>query len=186
MANTTEKEKMLKGELYNGMVPELVAERQISRAKVQKFNDAPSMTPEATAALGDLLGSMGKDVVIEPPFRCDYGSNIYLEDGVFMNFNCVLLDVCDIRIGARTLLAPGVQIYTATHPLDPKVRATGLEFGKPITIEEDVWIGGNSIILPGVRIGRGSVIGAGSVVTKDVPPMTVYAGNPAKFIKNVV
>ncbi|TMW65250.1 hypothetical protein Poli38472_009417 [Pythium oligandrum] len=144
------------------------------------------MTPEATVTMKELFGSVGEGVIIEPPFRCDYGANIHIADGVFMNFNCVLLDTCEIRVGARTRLGPGVQLYSAMHPLEPEVRASGLENGKPIIIEEDVWIGGSAIILPGVCVGRGAVIGAGSVVTKDVPPMTVYAGNPAKFIKNVV
>ncbi|GLD99687.1 hypothetical protein PINS_up008413 [Pythium insidiosum] len=182
----TEKQKMINGELYNCLDPELVNDRQRIRALVKQFNDASSYSPESVALLKQMLGSKGENVIIEAPFRCDYGYNIHLGDNVFLNFNCVLLDTCEIRIGARTLLGPGVQLYAASHPLDPEVRKAGLEDGRPITIEEDVWIGGNAIILPGVRIGRGSVVGAGSVVTKDVPPMSVVAGNPARFIKSVV
>ncbi|KAJ0408200.1 hypothetical protein ATCC90586_003308 [Pythium insidiosum] len=182
----TEKQKMIKGELYNALDPELEEDRKRIRSLVQQFNDASAYSPESVALMGEMLGSKGEKVIIEAPFRCDYGYNIHLGDSVFMNFNCVLLDVCEIRIGARTLLGPGVQVYTASHPLDPEVRKAGLENGRPVTIEEDVWIGGNAIILPGVRIGRGAVVGAGSVVTKDVPPMSVVAGNPARFIKSVV
>uniref|UniRef100_K3X0T4 Maltose/galactoside acetyltransferase domain-containing protein n=1 Tax=Globisporangium ultimum (strain ATCC 200006 / CBS 805.95 / DAOM BR144) TaxID=431595 RepID=K3X0T4_GLOUD len=180
----TEKEKMLRGELYRvdaALIEELVRTRRL----VKKFNSCVVYDAEAKAVLKELFGSMGEDVLIMEPFRCDYGSNIHLGDGVFMNFNCVLLDVCEIRIGARTLLGPGVQIYTATHPLDVETRRSGLEYGKPITIGDDVWIGGGAIICPGVTIGNGSVIGAGAVVTKDVPPMCVYAGNPAKLIKKI-
>ncbi|TMW65249.1 hypothetical protein Poli38472_009416 [Pythium oligandrum] len=182
----TEKEKMNRGELYDPFIPELIETRQRARVLSHKLNATLPMTPEATSTMKELLGSVGEGVVIEPPFRCNDGINIHLADGVFLNFNCVLIDTCDIRIGARTLLGPGVQLYTASHPLDPQVRASGLETAKPVIIEEDVWIGGNVIILPGVRVGRGAVIGAGSVVTKDVPPMSVFSGNPAKFIKNIV
>lgn len=181
----TEKEKMLRGELYNSFGPELLGERVRARALVSKYNQQTLGSDEANATLQELLGSCGKEVFIETPFRCDYGYNIHAADGVFMNFNCVLLDVCEIRIGARTLLAPNVQLYTATHPLDVETRRSGLELGKPITIGEDVWIGGGAIVLPGVTIGDGAVIGAGSVVTKDVAPRTVVAGNPARFIKNI-
>ncbi|KAJ0401601.1 hypothetical protein P43SY_008676 [Pythium insidiosum] len=186
MTHMTEKQKMINGELYDCMDPELVADRQRVRSLVKQFNEAASYSSESVALLCEMLGTKGEKVIIEAPFRCDYGYNIHAGDCVFMNFNCVLLDVCEIRIGARTLLGPGVQIYTASHPLDPELRKMGLENGSPITIEEDVWIGGNAILLPGVRVGRGSVIGAGSVVTKDVPPMSVFAGNPARFIKSVV
>jgi maltose O-acetyltransferase len=182
----TEKEKMLSGELYDAMDAELVRDRLNARAIVAQYNKLTFSDDENAQRLrAQLFGSVGDNVFIEMPFRCDYGYNIHLADGVYMNFNCVLLDVCEIRIGARTLLAPGVQIYTASHPLDPKLRAAGPELGKPITIGEDVWIGGCAIILPGVTIGNGAVIGAGSVVTKDVSPMTVVGGNPAKVIKTI-
>lgn len=181
----TEKQKMLRGELYNCLDEQLMQERLRARELVTQYNQQTLGSAGANETLQELLGSSGKDVFIETPFRCDYGYNIHVGDGVFMNFNCVLLDVCEIRIGARTLFGPGVQLYAATHPLDVATRRSGLENGKPITIGEDVWLGGGAIVLPGVTIGDGSVIGAGSVVTKDVPPMCVYAGNPAKFIKKV-
>ncbi|KAF4319041.1 hypothetical protein BBO99_00004653 [Phytophthora kernoviae] len=178
--------KMLRGELYLSADPDLVAERQATRELVKKYNDlAVAESPKAQAIMAELLGAQGRDCMIEMPFRCDYGSNIRMGDNVYMNFNCVLLDVCEITIGSRVLFAPNVQIYTATHPLGPKARFSGYELGKPITIEDDVWIGGNAVVMPGIRIGRGAVIGAGSVVTKDVPPFCVYAGNPAKFIKKI-
>ncbi|KAG6610776.1 Maltose O-acetyltransferase [Phytophthora cinnamomi] len=182
----TEKTKMLRGELYFSMDPALFKERQETRKLVKKYNELEGAeTPEAQEILTKMLGAKGRECFIEMPFRCDYGSNIRLGDNVYMNFNCVLLDVCEITIGDRVMFAPNVQLYTATHPLGPKARASGYELGKPITIEDDVWIGGNVTVVPGVTIGRGAVIGAGSVVTKDVPPMCVYAGNPAKFIKKI-
>lgn len=124
---------------------------------------------------------------VEPPFRIDYGTNLKLGQNVFISFNCTVADTCVVSIGARTLLGPNIGLYSATHPTDPDLRngTKGPELGKPITIEEDVWIGGHVTILPGVTIGKGSTVGAGSVVTKDVAPYTVVAGNPAKFIKNV-
>lgn len=185
MATLTEKQKMLRGELYLSGDPELVAARDRARGLVKRFNDRTTCSEDAKADLKELFGAMGPGCYVEMPFRCDYGANIYLGENVYMNFNCVLLDVCEIHIGDRVMFAPGVQIYTASHPLGPKARASGQENGKPIVIEEDVWIGGAAVIVPGVRIGRGAVIGAGSVVTKDVPPMCVYAGNPARFIKKI-
>ncbi|TYZ64067.1 hypothetical protein PybrP1_003084 [[Pythium] brassicae (nom. inval.)] len=181
----TEKQKMIKGELYVSADPQLVKERLHTRELVATFNAQAPGSADAMATLGELMGSLGKGVYIEPLFRCDYGYNIFLADSVYMNFNCVLLDVCEIRIGARTMLAPNVQLYTATHPLDPVVRSSGVELGKPITIGEDVWIGGGAIVLPGVTIGDCAVIGAGAVVTKDVPPRCVVAGNPARIIRHI-
>ncbi|KAG6949104.1 hypothetical protein JG688_00014779 [Phytophthora aleatoria] len=182
----TERGKMLRGELYNPMHPDLLKERQETRKLVNKYNKLKSAeTPEAQDILTKMLGAKGRDCFIETPFRCDCGSNTRLGDNVYMNSNCVLLDEGEITIGNRVMLAPNVQLYTATHPLGPKTRATGYERTKPITIEDDVWIGGNVVVVPGVTIGRGAVIGAGSVVTKNVPPMCMYAGNPAKFIKKI-
>jgi maltose O-acetyltransferase len=180
----TEKEKMLHGELYR--VDSTLSQEQTRSSHLQKkFNDFIMCDADTKAVLKELLGSMGENVTIRAPFHCDYGPNIHLADGVYMNFSCVLLDVCEIRIGARTMFAPNVQLYTATHPLDVVTRSSGLQYGKPITIGEDVWIGGGAIVCPGVTIGNGSVIGAGAVVTKDVPPMCVYAGNPAKLIRKI-
>ncbi len=122
---------------------------------------------------------------MQPPFFCDYGSNIELGEGVFFNFNCVVLDVCRVRIGSFTLLGPAVQIYTATHPMNASERRSGLEYGKPVDIGDDVWIGGGVVVLPGVSIGSGAVIGAGSVVTRDVPAGTFAAGNPCQVIRQV-
>ncbi len=126
-----------------------------------------------------------KDFWLQPPFYCDYGYNIKVGDKVFFNFNCVVLDVAEVIIGSRTLFGPNVQIYTATHPMNYKERASGLEFAKPIAIGEDVWIGGSAVICPGVSIGDRSVIGAGSVVTKDIPVDVFAAGNPSKVIRNL-
>ncbi|OWZ15583.1 Maltose O-acetyltransferase [Phytophthora megakarya] len=182
----TEKAKMLRGDLYIPTDPTLSAERHSTRELLRQFNNmAQAKTPEAQALMNKLLGSKGDKCLIEMPFRCDYGYNIRMGDKCYINFNCAMLDVCKITIGNRVMLGPNVQLYTASHPLNPELRASGVMSGKSITLEDNVWIGGNSVVLPGVRIGNGAVIGAGSVVTKDVPPMCVYAGNPAKFIKKI-
>ena len=122
---------------------------------------------------------------IEPPFRCDYGFHIFLGSGFYANYDCIILDVCPVTIGERVLLGPRVGIYTAAHPLDAAVRATGAEYGAPVTIGDDVWVGGNAVICPGVTIGTGSVIGAGSVVTRDIPPGVVAAGNPCRVLRPI-
>ncbi len=182
----TEKEKMLAGELYNPADSHLCDERSHARMLCKKYND--SFDEEVLLRkeiLRELIGGYGKGLVIEPPFYCDYGSNITVGEKVYFNFNCVVLDVNRVNIGSNTLFGPNVQIYTATHPLDYKVRKEMLESGKPITIGEDVWIGGGVIICPGVSIGDHCVIGAGSVVTKDIPSDTVAAGNPCKVIKQL-
>ena len=126
------------------------------------------------------LAHVGADAVVRPPFHCDFGYNIHLGDGVFMNFNCVILDVVEVSIGDRTQIGPAVQIYAADHPRDAETRREGLEFGRPVRIGSDVWIGGGAIILPGVTVGDGAVIGAGSVVTRDVEPGQTVTGNPAR------
>jgi maltose O-acetyltransferase len=132
--------------------------------------------------LVDLIGQGGDSVWMQPPFYCDYGSNILLGERVFFNFNCVVLDVCQVTIGDFTLIGPAVQIYTPMHPLDAELRRTQ-EFGKPVQIGSDVWIGGAAIICPGVTIGSKSVIGAGSVVTRDIPDGVFAAGNPCRVIR---
>jgi maltose O-acetyltransferase len=190
----TEREKMLAGELYDPLDRELVSARERARNLCQDLN----ATREADEAerrriLRELLGMGGDDVWIQPPFFCDYGANIHLGRKCFFNFNCVLLDVCTIRVGDCTLFGPGVQIYTATHPLDYKMRrppATGeskvaLELGKPVEIGADVWVGGAAVICPGVKIGDRSVIGAGSVVTRDIPAGVFAAGNPCRVIREL-
>ena len=176
----TEKQKMLAGELYRPD-DELGAEQAAAKAWMARYNAALALpVAERHALLRERLGHVGRDAVIRPPFFCDYGYNIRLGDGVFLNFNCVILDVVEISIGDRTQIGPAVQIYAADHPRDAETRRAGLEFGRPVRIGSDVWIGGGAIILPGVTIGDGAVIGAGSVVTRDVAPDVTVAGNPAR------
>ena len=142
------------------------------------------MTKKARAILQELIPNSGNNLYIEPPFHCDYGYNIFCGDNVYFNVNCVVLDCAKISIGSNVFFGPGVQLYTATHPLDFELRKT-LENASPISIGDDCWIGGNSIILPGITIGKGCVIGAGSVVTKDIPDNSLAVGNPAKVIKKL-
>ena len=132
-----------------------------------------------------LFGEIGENSQVLPPFRCDYGKNITIGSGTFINFNVSMVDVGEIKIGSKVLIGPGTGIFTAIHPIDPEIRATGVESAKPIIIEDKVWIGGNVTILPGVTIGKGSIIGAGSVVTKDIPQMSIAIGNPAKVIRKI-
>ena len=182
----TEKEKMLAGELYNAIDPQLTEERVKARLLTKKLNDSRKDEEELQAAIiKDLIPNAGAGIWIEAPFYCDYGSNIFTGEKVFFNFNCVILDVMKVSIGSRTMFGPNVQIYTATHPIDPIERASGLEFAKPITIGEDVWIGGSAVICPGVTIGDRTIIGAGSVVTKDIPSDVIAAGNPCKVIRSL-
>ena len=182
----TEKEKMLAGEMYDPMDPELVEGRLNARLLFQKINlIQDDEKPRRDTLFYELMGEAGPDLWIEPPFYCDYGYNIKLGKQVFMNFNCCILDVMEVKMGDRVMLGPQVQIYTATHPLEAKARSSGREFAKPITIGNDVWIGGNATICPGVIIGNGVVIGAGSVVTKDIPDNCFAAGNPAKVIRSI-
>lgn len=180
----TEREKMLASELYDPLDKELSADRLKARLLIKKLNDTTEDEADVRAAiLNKLIPDTGDGLWLQPPFYCDYGINIQLGDKVFFNFNCVVLDVAKVTIGSRTLIGPNVQLYTATHPLDYKVRAAGLEYGKPICIGADVWIGGSVIVCPGVNIGDRSVIGAGSVVTKDIPSDVFAAGNPCKVIR---
>lgn len=177
---------MLSGELYNALDPQLAEERQRARLLTKQLNDSRDDEPALRSKLiKELLGPSGEDVWIEPPFYCDYGSNISVGEKVFFNFNCVILDVMPVTIGNQVLFGPNVQIYTATHPIDWEERATWLEYAKPITIGNNVWIGGSCIICPGVSIGDRSVIGAGSVVTKSIPADVVAAGNPCRVIRSL-
>ena len=181
----TEKEKMLAGELYDPLDPVLVAARDRARDLCQDLNATREADTDARRRiLIDLFGAGGEEVWMQPPFFCDYGANIFLGKRVFFNFNCVVLDVCAVRIGDFTLFGPAVQIYTATHPLEAELRRTR-EFAKPVTIGSDVWVGGAAVILPGVTIGSRSVIGAGSVVTRDIPDDVFAAGNPCRVIRPV-
>ncbi len=180
----TEKYKMLNGQLYNASDPELMIERQKARLLLKQLNDSGDDQPDLRKELlKDLLPFQGENIWIEPPFYCDYGSNIIVGNKVFFNFNCTILDVMKVLIGNNVLFGPSVQIYTALHPTDWKERAAGLEFAKPVTIGSDVWVGGGAIICPGVTIGNRSIIGAGSVVTRSIPDGVFAAGNPCKMIR---
>jgi len=182
----TEREKMLSGELYFAGDPELVALRQSARRWTRLFNNTTEeQSEERQKLLRELFGKMGEGCEIEPPFRCDYGCFLSVGKGFFANFNCVILDCAPVVIGNNVLCGPGVQIYTAYHPLEAQPRRELLEAAKPITIGNNVWIGGNAIILAGVTIGDNSVIGSGSVITKDVPPNMVVAGNPGRILREI-
>jgi maltose O-acetyltransferase len=180
---TSERDKMLAGELYDPLDTELVTARARARELCLALNGTrESEQAERRRILKDLLAAGGDTVWMQPPFYCDYGANIYLGTRVFFNFNCVVLDVCEVRIGNYTLFGPGVQILTPLHPLDHELRRKQ-EFGKPIEIGSDVWVGGGALILAGVRIGSRAVIGAGSVVTRDIPEGVFAAGNPCRMIR---
>jgi len=181
----TEREKMLAGELYDALDPNLVAARNRARDLCQDLNASrEGQTELRRSILREVFGSGGDTVWMQPPFFCDYGSNIFLGERVFFNFNCVVLDVCKVTIGDFTLFGPAVQIYTPMHPMDAALRRLQ-EFGKPIEIGSDVWVGGGAIICPGVKIGSKSVIGAGSVVTRDIPAGVFAAGNPCRVIREI-
>jgi maltose O-acetyltransferase len=181
----SEREKMLAGELYDPLDPELAAARVRARDLCWGLNATREADQdERRRLLTELFGRGGDEVWMQPPFFCDYGSNIFLGKRVFFNFNCVVLDVCSVRIGDFTLFGPSVQIYTATHPLEAELRRTR-EFAKPIEIGSDVWVGGAAVICPGVTIGSGSVLGAGSVVTRDIPAGVFAAGNPCRVIRKL-
>ena len=182
----TEKEKMLSGELYDASDSRLKSERRKSRNLLKKYNDSEDEhTLLRKEILKELIGGYSKGLYIEPPFYCEYGTNISVGENVFFNFNCVLMDANKISIGARTRIGPNVHIYAASHPMEYQIRAEALELGKPIEIGEDVWISGSVIICPGVSIGDRTVIGAGSIVTKDIPSDCFAAGNPCKVIKEL-
>jgi maltose O-acetyltransferase len=181
----TELESMLAGELYDPLDPELVRARDHARDLCQELNATRERDQQVRRRiLTELFGAGGASVWMQPPFYCDYGTNILLGERVFFNFNCVVLDVCRVRIGDHTLIGPAVQIYTAMHPLNAELRRVQ-EFGKPVEIGSDVWIGGAAIICPGVKIGSKAVIGAGSVVTRDIPDSVFAAGNPCRVIRAI-
>lgn len=182
----TEKEKMLAGKMYNPADPELVKDRLEARRKVRIYNETlETENKKRKELLEDLLGGAGKEIFIEPNIRFDYGYNTHVGENFYANFDCTILDVCEVRIGDNCMLGPGVQLYTATHPIQPRERNSGKEHGKPITIGDNVWIGGRAIINPGVSVGDNVVIASGAVVTKDVPNNVVAGGNPAKIIKQI-
>lgn len=180
---TSEREKMLAGDHYDPGDAELCR----LRSKAQRFMSSYNQTivddgPVRDALLQSHIGAVGESCAIRSPVYIDYGVNIYIGDRVFLNYGCVLLDVCTIHIGSGTQIGPAVQIVTADHPRDPADRAAGLEMGKPISIGENVWIGSQAVILPGVTIGNDAIVGAGSIVTRDVPPGMTVVGNPARNV----
>jgi maltose O-acetyltransferase len=181
----TEREKMLAGELYDAADAELTAARQRTRSLLHRLNTSEPDEGTKQEILRELLPQAAECPSIQPPFYCDYGSNITLGHKVYFNFNCVVLDVCPVRIGSNVLFGPAVQVYAATHPLDVATRRQWLELGRSVDIGDDVWVGGGAIICPGVSIGAGSVIAAGAVVVKDVPPGVVVGGNPARILRSV-
>ena len=177
----SEKQKMLAGEFYLASDAELEAERHAASLWMGRFNTSYNLSStESRALLRDMIGQVGEGAIVHPPFHCDYGYNISLGANVFLNFNCVVLDVVAVRIGDGTQIGPCVQILTADHPRDADARRKGQEFGRPVNIGRNVWIGGGAIILPGVSIGDDAIIGAGSVVTRDVLAGATVAGNPAR------
>lgn len=180
----TEKEKMIAGELYFANDPELVADRMFARSQSQIINQAESAELRSQL-LKETFGRTGKKIYMEPVINFDYGYNIFVGENFYANFNCTFLDVSTIEIGDNCMFAPNVQLYTATHPLHPVKRNSGLEYAKPIKIGNNVWLGGGVIVTPGVTLGDNLVVGAGSVVTKSFPDNVVIAGNPARIIKTV-
>lgn len=183
---SSEREKMLRGEEYDQLDPELIAGRRRARLLFNALNETRDDQQEERARLiQELIPSSGQGTWIEPPFYCDYGSNITLGDRVFFNFNCVILDVAPVRVGSRVLFGPSVQVYAAAHPLSWVKRQIGVEFGKGVEIGDDVWIGGGTIICPGSRVGARSVIAAGSVVSKVIPEGVLAAGNPCRVIRRI-
>jgi maltose O-acetyltransferase len=182
----TEKDKMLSGEIYDATDPQLTAERRRARDLCKALNESHDSEQELRERIiRELFGTAGDAIWIEPPFYCDYGSNITLGSKVYFNFNCVILDPAPVIIGSNVLFGPGVQVYTATHPMNASDRRTWREFAQPVKIGSDVWVGGGAILCPGVRIGSQSVIGAGSVVTDDIPEDVFAAGNPCRLIRRL-
>jgi maltose O-acetyltransferase len=183
----TEKEKMIAGEMYDPFDKQLVEDRIQTRLLIKALNETrEDDTPERSRILRELIPNAASDLWLQPPFYCDYGYNMQVGERVFFNFNCVVLDVAPVTIGSRTMFGPNVQVYTATHPLNHIERSSGREYAKPIRIGEDVWVGGSVVICPGVTIGNRSVIGAGSIITKDIPDDVFAAGNPGKVIRHLI
>nr|WP_034551646.1 sugar O-acetyltransferase [Carnobacterium funditum] len=178
----TEKEKMIGGEMYEASDLELSIARKHAQQELRAFHQAQD-PEQGKAILKNLFGTTGNKYHINSGLIVDYGFNIHIGENFYANFNCTLLDSCPIKIGENCMLAPNVQLYTATHPLDPVKRNTSIEYGKPITFGDNVWVGGGAIIIPGVTLGDNVIVGAGSVVTKSFPDNVVLGGNPAKIIK---
>lgn len=183
----SEKEKMLAGELYTPFEAGLTAERAVAKEKIYDYNQLrPFQIEERKQIIRGLFGSAGKEFNIEQPFYCDYGYNIHVGENFYANFGCTILDGAPVRIGDDVLLAPNVSIYTAGHPLEPGPRQAAIEYAYPVTIGNNVWIGGDVVILPGVTIGDNTVIGAASVVTKNIPAGVLAVGNPCRVIRKIV
>jgi len=180
----TQKEKMLAGELYNAYDLDLVTERDWAHSIMRRINTQLEKE-KRDMLLNRILGTLGKDVWIEPPIFFDYGYNIEIGEKTFINFNCVFLDCNKIKIGKNVLIAPNVQVYTATHHVNPVDRAHGKEYALPVTVGDNVWLGGGAIVCAGVTIGENTTIGAGSVVLKDIPPNVFAAGNPCRVIRDM-
>jgi len=186
MAARSEREKMLAGELYLGNDPELTAMRVRCKRLLREFESAdPGDVATRTALLSRLLGAAGEGAYVEPPFRCDYGSHIFVGARFYANFDCVVLDCARIDIGDDVFFGPGVHVYAATHPVDAEQRIAGPEFARPVRIGSRVWIGGRAVVLPGVTIGEETTIGAGSVVTRDIPAGVLAAGNPCRVVRTL-
>lgn len=182
----SEREKMLDGEAYDPADPELVAARERAGELCRLYNRTTASDDESRALLlRELFGAVGEDPHVEPPFRCDYGDQIAVGDAFFANFGCVVLDVRSVTFGDRCLLGPGVHVYAATHPLEAAARAEGVEYGDPVSVGDDVWIGGRAVLNPGVSVGDRSVVASGAVVTRDVPEDVVVAGNPAEVVREL-
>jgi maltose O-acetyltransferase len=180
------KRRMLAGELYRADDPELVADRQRARVLCARFNDlGEAEVGLRREVLGQLLGELGADVDILPTFRCDYGRQISIGERSFVNYDCIFLDTAEIRVGRDCQFGPRVQLLTPTHPIDPATRRAGWEAGEPITVGDNVWLGGGATVCPGVTIGADTVVGAGAVVTRDLPPAVVAVGSPARVIREI-
>ncbi len=187
MKSMNQKERMLAGLPYKAWLDGLREERMENKLKIHKYNQlCPDEEEKIEELIRSILGKAGKDVHIEAPFHCDYGSNIEAGDYFYANYNCTILDVGKVIIGDNVMFAPNVSIYTAGHPIHPDSRNSGYEYGIPVTIGNNVWIGGNVVINPGVTIGNDVVIGAGSVVTKDIPDRVVALGNPCRVVRQIV
>jgi maltose O-acetyltransferase len=180
----SEKDKMLTWELYRASDPELVHERQRCRSLLEAFN-AQQDEDQRLPLLKQLLGRIGSGAFIQPPFACDYGYNLSIGDNVFVNFNTVILDCASVTIGDGTQMGPGVQLLAADHPRDPQARRSLLELARPVSIGSNVWIGAAAVVLPGVSVGDDSIIGAGSVVTRDIPSGVVAAGSPCRVVRTL-
>lgn len=182
----TERERMLQGMLYRVEDPTLRKEHMEAKRRTRLLNATLETEWDRRRDLvQEIFASAGEGSYIEPPFFCDYGIHTTVGKNFYANYNCYILDVCPVTIGDNVMLAPNVGIYAASHPIDPVVRASGLECGKPVKIGDNVWIGGHSVICPGVTIGSNVVIGAGSVVCKDIPDGVVAAGNPCRVIRSI-